>query len=228
MMHVFESCLSLCMHIQLWSACVFSLCCMIFVRMFALCVGEEVKLGDISKPTLPSLLPKKPLLPKSSASSSSQPPRRPERPPTLASVHTQTHSDTQTPWYLYMPEHNEPNIYIWFTCSGVIAPNLRAGLRHQILPLTGHMTPVSWTDRSIEQWCSVRAGSDVFFCWSLICFCISGVCPHRYGSGRNCLFYGEAESSNGIAATSHGPPAPLTDHHTSESVCSRPVRNDCI
>uniref|UniRef100_A0A669BRT5 Osteoclast-stimulating factor 1 n=1 Tax=Oreochromis niloticus TaxID=8128 RepID=A0A669BRT5_ORENI len=47
--------------------------------------GEEVKLGDISKPTLPSLLPKKPLLPKSSASSSSQPPRRPERPPTLAS-----------------------------------------------------------------------------------------------------------------------------------------------
>ncbi|XP_005932212.1 SH3 domain-containing kinase-binding protein 1 isoform X1 [Haplochromis burtoni] len=46
--------------------------------------GEEVKLGDLSKPTLPSLLPKKPLLPKSSASSSSQPPRRPERPPTLA------------------------------------------------------------------------------------------------------------------------------------------------
>uniref|UniRef100_A0A3B4EW83 Osteoclast-stimulating factor 1 n=1 Tax=Pundamilia nyererei TaxID=303518 RepID=A0A3B4EW83_9CICH len=54
-----------------------------------------VKLGDLSKPTLPSLLPKKPLLPKSSASSSSQPPRRPERPPTLASVHTQTHSDTE-------------------------------------------------------------------------------------------------------------------------------------
>lgn len=63
---------------------------------------------------------------------------------------------------------------------------------------------------------------------SLICFCISGVCLHRYGSGRNCLFYREAESSNGIATTSHGPPTPLTDHHTSESVCSRPFRNDFI
>uniref|UniRef100_A0A3Q4G8Q0 SH3 domain-containing kinase-binding protein 1-like n=1 Tax=Neolamprologus brichardi TaxID=32507 RepID=A0A3Q4G8Q0_NEOBR len=64
-----------------------------FVKLLE--VEKEVKLGDISKPTLPSLLPKKPLLPKSSASSSSQPPRRPERPPTLASVHTQTYSDTQ-------------------------------------------------------------------------------------------------------------------------------------
>uniref|UniRef100_A0A3P9CT29 Osteoclast-stimulating factor 1 n=1 Tax=Maylandia zebra TaxID=106582 RepID=A0A3P9CT29_9CICH len=64
-----------------------------FVKLLE--VEKEVKLGDLSKPTLPSLLPKKPLLPKSSASSSSQPPRRPERPPTLASVHTQTHSDTE-------------------------------------------------------------------------------------------------------------------------------------
>uniref|UniRef100_A0A8C2Z6I1 Osteoclast-stimulating factor 1 n=1 Tax=Cyclopterus lumpus TaxID=8103 RepID=A0A8C2Z6I1_CYCLU len=48
---------------------------------------EEVKLGDIPKPSLPSTLPKKPLPPKTSTSSSSQPPRRPERPPTLASVH---------------------------------------------------------------------------------------------------------------------------------------------
>uniref|UniRef100_A0A3Q1BWF9 Osteoclast-stimulating factor 1 n=1 Tax=Amphiprion ocellaris TaxID=80972 RepID=A0A3Q1BWF9_AMPOC len=47
-------------------------------------VCEEVKVGDIPKPSLPTLLPKKPLPPKSSSSSSSQPPRRPERPPTLA------------------------------------------------------------------------------------------------------------------------------------------------
>ncbi|KAM3592849.1 uncharacterized protein V6R79_000285 [Siganus canaliculatus] len=47
--------------------------------------GEEVKAGDIPKPSLPSLLPKKPLPPKTSFSSSSQPPRRPDRPPALAS-----------------------------------------------------------------------------------------------------------------------------------------------
>ncbi|XP_025766133.1 SH3 domain-containing kinase-binding protein 1 isoform X2 [Oreochromis niloticus] len=59
--------------------------------------GEEVKLGDISKPTLPSLLPKKPLLPKSSASSSSQPPRRPERPPTLACDSPKSEGGASTP-----------------------------------------------------------------------------------------------------------------------------------
>ncbi|XP_034021984.1 SH3 domain-containing kinase-binding protein 1 isoform X2 [Thalassophryne amazonica] len=47
--------------------------------------GEEMKVGDIIKPTLPSFLPKKPLPPKTSCSSSSHPPRRPERPPSLAS-----------------------------------------------------------------------------------------------------------------------------------------------
>ncbi|XP_041670496.1 SH3 domain-containing kinase-binding protein 1 isoform X2 [Cheilinus undulatus] len=46
--------------------------------------GEEVKFGDIPKPSLPSILPKKPLPPKTSSSSSSQPPRRPERPPSIA------------------------------------------------------------------------------------------------------------------------------------------------
>ncbi|XP_068199860.1 SH3 domain-containing kinase-binding protein 1 isoform X2 [Antennarius striatus] len=46
--------------------------------------GEDVKVGDIPKPSLPCNLPKKPLPPKTSSSSSSQPPRRPERPPTLA------------------------------------------------------------------------------------------------------------------------------------------------
>lgn len=59
-----------------------------------MCVGEEVKVGDIPKPSLPSILPKKPLPPKTSSSSSSQPPRRPERPPTLASVHTHTNTHT--------------------------------------------------------------------------------------------------------------------------------------
>nr|CBN82174.1 SH3 domain-containing kinase-binding protein 1 [Dicentrarchus labrax] len=54
--------------------------------------GDEVKVGDIPKPSLPSILPKKPLPPKSSSSSSSQPPRRPERPPNLASVHTHIRS----------------------------------------------------------------------------------------------------------------------------------------
>lgn len=47
--------------------------------------GEEVKVGDIPKPSLPSHLPKKPLPPKTSSASSSLPPRRPERPPPLAS-----------------------------------------------------------------------------------------------------------------------------------------------
>uniref|UniRef100_A0A3B5MGV0 Osteoclast-stimulating factor 1 n=1 Tax=Xiphophorus couchianus TaxID=32473 RepID=A0A3B5MGV0_9TELE len=48
--------------------------------------GEEMKVGEIVKPSLPAHLPKKPLPPKSSSSSSSHPPRRPERPPTLASL----------------------------------------------------------------------------------------------------------------------------------------------
>lgn len=44
--------------------------------------GEEMKVGDISKPSLPSVLPKKPLPPKTTnSSSSSLPPRRPDRPP---------------------------------------------------------------------------------------------------------------------------------------------------
>ncbi|KAJ0059825.1 hypothetical protein NL108_013663, partial [Boleophthalmus pectinirostris] len=49
--------------------------------------GEDLKPGDIPKPTLPSVLPKKPLPPKTTNSSSSHPPKRPERPPTLSSVH---------------------------------------------------------------------------------------------------------------------------------------------
>uniref|UniRef100_A0AAQ5XAG4 Osteoclast-stimulating factor 1 n=1 Tax=Amphiprion ocellaris TaxID=80972 RepID=A0AAQ5XAG4_AMPOC len=73
------------------SVFVFLFGCMIFVCIYP-CAGEEVKVGDIPKPSLPTLLPKKPLPPKSSSSSSSQPPRRPERPPTLALVNTLKHT----------------------------------------------------------------------------------------------------------------------------------------
>ncbi|KAI3355412.1 hypothetical protein L3Q82_018255, partial [Scortum barcoo] len=59
--------------------------------------GEELKVGDIPKPSLPSLLPKKPLPPKSSSSSSSQPPRRPERPPTLACESPKSEGGASTP-----------------------------------------------------------------------------------------------------------------------------------
>ncbi|XP_035805259.2 SH3 domain-containing kinase-binding protein 1 isoform X1 [Amphiprion ocellaris] len=59
--------------------------------------GEEVKVGDIPKPSLPTLLPKKPLPPKSSSSSSSQPPRRPERPPTLACESPKSEGGASTP-----------------------------------------------------------------------------------------------------------------------------------
>lgn len=128
--------------------------CVCLYDFVCVCVGEEVKVGDIPKPSLPSMLPKKPLPPKTSSSSSSQPPRRPERPPALASVHAQPHTHThiykRIIHRIYIPELIQPNVVVWFTCSGVKAPSLRAGLRHQILPLTGHMTLVSLTDRSNE------------------------------------------------------------------------------
>lgn len=77
--------------------CFFKALC-VFV-LFCMRVGEEMKVGDIPKPSLPSILPKKPLPPKTSSSSSSLPPRRPERPPTLASVHA------HTPTYALMKEN---------------------------------------------------------------------------------------------------------------------------
>lgn len=66
-------------------------CDLSFYSPRCLNVGDEAKVGDVPKPSLPSILPKKPLPPKSSSSTSSHPPRRPERPPSLASVHRQTH-----------------------------------------------------------------------------------------------------------------------------------------
>ncbi|KAF7660202.1 hypothetical protein LDENG_00286080 [Lucifuga dentata] len=61
--------------------------------------GEEMKVGDIPKPALPSVLPKKPLPPKtsSSSSSSSQPPRRPERPPSMACESPKSEGRASTP-----------------------------------------------------------------------------------------------------------------------------------
>lgn len=59
--------------------------------------GEEMRTGEILKPTLPAHLPKKPLPPKSSSSSSSHPPRRPERPPTLACESPKSEGRASTP-----------------------------------------------------------------------------------------------------------------------------------
>ncbi|XP_067342123.1 SH3 domain-containing kinase-binding protein 1 isoform X2 [Channa argus] len=59
--------------------------------------GEDARAGDILKPSLPSMLPKKPLPPKLSSSSSSQPPRRPERPPTLACDSPRSEGGASTP-----------------------------------------------------------------------------------------------------------------------------------
>uniref|UniRef100_A0A1A7X998 Osteoclast-stimulating factor 1 n=1 Tax=Iconisemion striatum TaxID=60296 RepID=A0A1A7X998_9TELE len=58
--------------------------------------GEDVKIGEIPKPSLPIHLPKKPLPPKSS-SSSSHPPRRPERPPILACESPKSEGGASTP-----------------------------------------------------------------------------------------------------------------------------------
>ncbi|KAM6900254.1 SH3 domain-containing kinase-binding protein 1-like isoform 2-T2 [Xenentodon cancila] len=60
-------------------------------------IGEEVKVGEIPKPSLPTLLPKKPLPPKSSSSSFSHPPRRPERPPPLACESPKSEGGASTP-----------------------------------------------------------------------------------------------------------------------------------
>ncbi|XP_068604382.1 SH3 domain-containing kinase-binding protein 1 [Brachionichthys hirsutus] len=59
--------------------------------------GEEMKVGDIPKPSIPCNLPKKPLPPKTSSSSSSQPPRRPERPPALACESPKFEGGASTP-----------------------------------------------------------------------------------------------------------------------------------
>lgn len=60
--------------------------------------GEDLKVGDIPKPSLPSVLPKKPLPPKTSNSlSSALPPRRPERPPTLSCESPKTEGRAPTP-----------------------------------------------------------------------------------------------------------------------------------
>ncbi|KAM8823836.1 SH3 domain-containing kinase-binding protein 1 isoform 3-T3 [Spinachia spinachia] len=59
--------------------------------------GEDAKLGEIPKPFLPSILPKKPHPLKTSTSSSSQPPRRPERPPAVACESPMSEGGASTP-----------------------------------------------------------------------------------------------------------------------------------
>ncbi|KAM4718667.1 SH3 domain-containing kinase-binding protein 1 [Anableps anableps] len=59
--------------------------------------GEEMKTGEILKPSFPAYLPKKPLPPKSGSSSSSHPPRRPERPPTLVCESPKSEGGASTP-----------------------------------------------------------------------------------------------------------------------------------
>lgn len=142
--------------------------CVIFLfipPVVCLNVGDEVKVGDIPKPSLPSILPKKPLPPKSSSSTSSHPPRRPERPPSLASVHRQTHRKLQKGCV------HRANVVVWFTCSAVRVPSLRAGLPHQTLPLTGRRTLVSLTPQTGTRRHGEHAVSvNVRPFWS--CFCL--------------------------------------------------------
>nr|XP_054607011.1 SH3 domain-containing kinase-binding protein 1 isoform X1 [Nothobranchius furzeri] len=59
--------------------------------------GEDMKTGEIPKPSLPTHLLKKPLPPKSSSSSASHPPRRPERPPILACESPKSEGGASTP-----------------------------------------------------------------------------------------------------------------------------------
>uniref|UniRef100_A0A8C6UU42 Osteoclast-stimulating factor 1 n=1 Tax=Neogobius melanostomus TaxID=47308 RepID=A0A8C6UU42_9GOBI len=60
--------------------------------------GEDLKIGDIPKPSLPSVLPKKPLPPKTTNSlSSAHAPRRPERPPTLSCESPKTEGGAPNP-----------------------------------------------------------------------------------------------------------------------------------
>uniref|UniRef100_A0A8C7WYN4 Osteoclast-stimulating factor 1 n=1 Tax=Oryzias sinensis TaxID=183150 RepID=A0A8C7WYN4_9TELE len=58
---------------------------------------EEMKVGDIPKPSLPSFLSKKSVPTKLSSSSSSHPPRRPERPPSLACESPKSEGGASTP-----------------------------------------------------------------------------------------------------------------------------------
>ncbi|MEQ2168814.1 hypothetical protein GOODEAATRI_018643 [Goodea atripinnis] len=72
-----------------------------------------------------------------------------------------------------IPDLLEPNAIVWFTCSGVKAPSLRAGLQPQILPLTGHMAPVSLSGWTMDS--SIRVS-------------VSHLCPNLTPLSLGCLF----------------------------------------
>lgn len=58
----------------------------------------------------------------------------------LTSVSTQTNTQKTLKGCVH-----KANVVVWFTCSAVTVPSLRAGLPHQTLPLTGRRTLVSFT-----------------------------------------------------------------------------------
>uniref|UniRef100_A0A8C8FHZ7 Osteoclast-stimulating factor 1 n=1 Tax=Oncorhynchus tshawytscha TaxID=74940 RepID=A0A8C8FHZ7_ONCTS len=94
------------------------LCCFGSVQGRKFHESEEVKVGEIPKPTLPSKSPKKPHPPKTS--SSHLPPRRPdrpERPPTVPSVHTHTHTHTHPHTYTHTHKSTHTKVVVWSTCS---------------------------------------------------------------------------------------------------------------
>lgn len=84
----------------------------------------------------------------------------------LTSVSTQTNTQ-KTPKGCV----RRANVVVWFTCSAVRAPSLRAGLPHQTLPLTGRRTLVSLTPQTGTRRHGEHAVSvNVRPFWS--CFCI--------------------------------------------------------
>lgn len=200
------------------------------VLILCLSKGEDVKVGDIPKPSLPSILPKKPLPSKTNTSPLSLPPRRPERPPSMASVHAQT----QTCSYGKSP------IYVWkymvWRCCMVYLPRCES-TKSEGGALTSdsgfdrsHDTGeslIQWNEDMSLQWlavrwllsvslgtCGAQPAKDYLFLFIVIC---------RRWPGCSRLIDWKAESSNSVAATGHRPPASLTDHHTSELFCQQSV-----
>lgn len=218
-MHVTSPCAVCFVFSYLWtSVCVCVILCV--------CVGEEVKVGEIPKPSLPSIFPKKPLPPKtSSSSSSSHPPRRPERPPTLASVHAHTQTHTS---------YTSPSAHSLTLSYGLPAQVWKPQVWGRGFDTRFCPWQVTWrrwvwltwaSTNEMTMWClsdsqSVSFLSPYTFKLLIVCFCVSGVC--RCGPGRSRRINREAESSDSVAASSHRPPASLADHHTSET-----LQSDC-
>lgn len=142
--------------------------------------GDDLRPADIPKPSLPSVLPKKPPPSKTSSSPFSLPPRRPDRPPSLASVHPHQHKLLSCflrrkllcfCWGLRLDN------VVWFTCPGVTALSLRLVPSHQILPLTGHMTAVSFSCGEMKT-CGFIGWRRAHF--TPLCLCRVKRCPPKF------------------------------------------------